>query len=432
MSAAFAVTALPVAAKAVAGASSTVCTASPKVSRSQLQAKQFVGLKATNGLFKSANPNATLFEAAAPANDTRMRMSASSTATGPIEKSLADKFNDLPQGGKIMAEYVWIDGTGENTRSKTRTLTSIPKSPADLPLWNFDGSSTGQAPGNDSEVILKPQAIYRDPFRRGDNIIVLCDCYKPNGEPIDNNTRFNAEKAMNAAKDLKPWFGIEQEYTLFSKSKWPLGWPEGGYPGPQGPYYCGAGYDKVFGREVADAHYKACLYAGVNISGVNAEVMPGQWEFQVGPCEGIAGGDQIWIARYLMERVCEEIGVIVSFDPKPMEGDWNGAGCHTNYSTEPMRNEGGWEIIKQALEKLEKKHMEHIAVYGRGNERRLTGKHETAPITQFSWGVANRGCSIRIPRSTEAEGKGYLEDRRPASNMDPYIVTAKLVETTCL
>jgi len=354
-------------------------------------------------------------------------------AMDSLNRELLDKFYALPQGKAVLAEYIWIDGSGENVRSKTKTLSAAPKDPSDLPIWNFDGSSTGQAPGTDSEVMLKPQAIFKDPFRGGDNILVMCDCYTPQGQPIPSNTRADAEKIFNKVKKSKPWFGLEQEYTLFSAGdNWPLGWPTGGFPGPQGPYYCGAGVDKIFGRELAEAHYKACLFAGINISGINAEVMPGQWEFQVGPCEGISAGDQLWVARYLMERIGEEFGVRVSFDPKPMEGDWNGAGCHTNFSTEEMRNDGGWEIIQKALTKLEATHMDHIAVYGKGNERRLTGKHETAPITQFSWGVANRGCSIRIPRSTEAEGKGYLEDRRPASNMDPYIVTSKLVETCCL
>jgi len=353
-------------------------------------------------------------------------------AIGAVEKTIIEKYFTLPQNGKVQAEYIWIDGTGENVRSKTKTLDKAVSSPSELPLWNFDGSSTGQAPGNDSEVVLKPQAIFKDPFRGGDNILVLADCYTPAGDPIPSNTRYHAAQVMEKVKDQLPWFGLEQEYTLFSKTKWPLGWPQNGFPGPQGPYYCGAGYDKVFGRELVEAHYRACLYAGVNISGVNAEVMPGQWEFQVGPSVGIEAGDQLWLARYLMERISEELAVVVSFDPKPIEGDWNGAGCHTNFSTDAMRKPGGWAIIQEAMEKLKDKHLEHIAVYGKGNERRLTGKHETAPITQFSWGVANRGCSIRIPRATEAQGYGYLEDRRPASNIDPYLVTAKLVETVCL
>ena len=174
------------------------------------------------------------------------------------------------------------------------------------------------------------------------------------------------------------------------------------------------------------------MYAGVTISGVNAEVMPGQWEYQVGPCEGITSGDELTMSRYLMNRVCEDYGLVVSFDPKPVPGDWNGAGCHTNYSTEAMRQDGGYEKIIEAVEKLGRKHQEHIVMYGVGNDRRLTGAHETAPIDKFSYGVAHRGASVRIPRVAKLEGKGYFEDRRPASNMDPYVVTGKIVKTTLI
>jgi len=316
---------------------------------------------------------------------------------------------------------------------KTKTLDAKPGDVSELPVWNFDGSSTGQAPGDDSEVLLRPVAIFDDPFRGGDNILVLCECLTPKMEALPTNTREGAKALFDQKLDEKPWFGIEQEYTLFEKDgRTPLGWPSGGFPGPQGPYYCGAGTDSAFGRSIMEAHYEACLYAGIKIAGTNAEVMPGQWEYQIGPCVGIESGDHLWMSRYLMIRVCEAQQVNVQFDPKPIPGDWNGAGCHTNYSTEAMRNDGGFDVIVAAIEKLKDKHLEHIAIYGTGNERRLTGAHETAPIDKFSYGVANRGASVRIPRSAEADKKGYFEDRRPASNMDPYVVTSKLFKTTVL
>ncbi len=352
---------------------------------------------------------------------------------GTLGVHVYHKYLALPQGLKVLAEYVWIGGSGQDLRSKTKTLEHEVKDVSELPVWNYDGSSTGQAPGKDSEVYLKPVRIFKDPFRGAPNIMVLCETCLPDGDltPIPTNTRRAAEAAFNQDLESKPWYGIEQEYTLFHKGGMtPLGWPEFGYPRPQGPFYCSVGTENAFGRRIVEAHYKACVYAGVNISGINAEVMPGQWEYQVGPCEGIESGDQLWMSRYIMYRVCEDFGVQVSFDPKPVKGDWNGAGCHTNFSTEAMRVDGGYDEIIKAIEKLAKKHEEHIKVYGEGNERRLTGHHETAPITQFSYGVANRGASVRIPRQAKLEGKGYFEDRRPASNMDPYVVTSKIFRTT--
>ncbi|KAH7330754.1 hypothetical protein KP509_20G000200 [Ceratopteris richardii] len=289
---------------------------------------------------------------------------------------------------QVIAEYIWIGGSGIDVRSKARTLAAPVIDPKQLPKWNYDGSSTGQAPGEDSEVILHPQAIFKDPFRRGNHILVVCDSYTPAGVPIPTNKRAQAAKVFSdpVVVEEEPWFGLEQEYTLLQKDvNWPLGWPIGGYPGPQGPYYCGTGSEKAYGRDIVNAHYKACLYAGINISGINGEVMPGQWEFQVGPAVGIAAADQLWCARYILERITEIAGVKLSLDPKPIEGDWNGAGCHTNFSTKSMRTKNGYNVIKKAIEKLRLKHKDHIAAYGEGNERRLTGRHETADINTFSW-----------------------------------------------
>lgn len=332
--------------------------------------------------------------------------------------------------------YIWIDGSGEHLRCKTRTVDFIPKAAEELPIWNFDGSSTGQAEGSNSDVFLYPVALFDCPFRRGNNKIVMCETYKYNRTPTETNYRHSCKKVMVQAKDEHPWFGIEQEYTLLDRDGRPFGWPKLGFPGPQGPYYCGVGADKVLGRDVLEAHYRACLYAGVKIAGTNTEVMPAQFEFQVGPCEGIEMGDHLWMARFLLHRVAEDFGVVVSLDPKPMPGDWNGAGAHCNFSTEPMRKPGGLKLIEEAIEKLSKNHERHIRAYdprdGRDNERRLTGRHETSSIHDFSAGVANRGASVRIPRQVGEDGYGYMEDRRPASNCDPYRVTEQIVRTTML
>ncbi|KAF6036126.1 GLUL [Bugula neritina] len=362
-------------------------------------------------------------------------MTHSMTAAGLTDKQTKQMYMDLEiPDGKTQVMYVWIDGSGQNLRCKTRTMDFTPKAAEECPEWNFDGSSTGQAEGSNSDVFLKPVTLFRDPFRRGEHKLLLCETLKYNRKPTATNKRLTCQAVMQAAQSHHPWFGIEQEYTLQDRDYHPFGWPKGGYPKPQGPFYCGVGADKVFGRDVVEAHYRACLYAGVKICGTNAEVMPGQWEFQVGPCEGIDMGDHLWMARFILHRVAEDFGVIVTLDPKPMTGDWNGAGAHTNYSTEAMRAEGGIKAIQDAIEKMSKKHHEHIKEYdpngGRDNERRLTGLHETSSINDFSSGVANRGSSIRIPRHVAAEGKGYLEDRRPSSNCDPYSVTERIVRTT--
>ncbi|KAI5923895.1 hypothetical protein F4810DRAFT_152819 [Camillea tinctor] len=261
------------------------------------------------------------------------------------------------------------------------------------------------------------------------NILVLCECWNADGTPNKYNHRYECNKLMQTHAEHEPWFGLEQEYTLFDMEDRPYGWPKNGFPAPQGPYYCGVGAGRVMCRDIVDAHYKACLYAGIKISGTNAEVMPAQWEFQVGPCEGIEMGDHLWMARFLMHRIAEEFGAKISVQPKPIPGDWNGAGLHSNFSSKEMRAEGGMKFIEEAIKKLEGRHKEHIAVYGEGNDQRLTGRHETGSIDQFSYGVANRGTSIRIPRDCAAKGYGYFEDRRPASNADPYSITGIMMET---
>jgi len=359
------------------------------------------------------------------------------TGQSPIDPTVIAKYDSLAfPDDVILAEYVWVDAVG-NTRSKTRTL---PKDKADsvdsLPQWNFDGSSTDQAPGDDSEVILRPCQKFADPFRpRSDglqNLLVMCDCWTPNGEPLPTNARAKANEAFVGKEEEVVWFGLEQEFTLFNlDEKTPLGWPEGGMPSrSQGPYYCSVGPENSFGRHVTDAVYKACLYAGLAISGTNGEVMPGQQEYQIGPCVGIDAGDQLMMSRYILQRVCEDFQVYCTLHPKPItQGDWNGAGMHTNCSTKSMREEGGLEIIKKAIYKLGANHLDHIANYGSGNELRLTGDFETASMDEFTFGVANRGASIRIGRDTESEGKGYFEDRRPSSNCDPYVVTGMIMKT---
>jgi len=318
------------------------------------------------------------------------------------------------------------------------TMTTVPNTTPDLRVWNYDGSSTEQAEGHNSEVLLYPRAIFKDPFRGAPHILVLAEAYNAwDGKPAVGNSRAECAEVMEKYASLDPWFGIEQEYTLMRPARVgetptiPLGFNnDGSDPAPQGPYYCGAGFGLSIGRPVADEHYLKCIQAGVKIAGMNAEVMPGQWEYQIGPCRGVEMGDHLTMARYIMCRVTESHGVVCSLSPKPRQGDWNGAGCHTNFSVKPMREDGGYDVIIKVCEAFGKVAKEHILEYGEGNEERLTGKHETCDINTFKYGVANRGASIRIPRESEKDGKGYMEDRRPAANCDPYRVTRKMMKTT--
>ena len=333
---------------------------------------------------------------------------------------------------KITAEYIWIDGQRPTAklRSKTKILDAPVKRVEDIPEWGFDGSSTSQASGHFSDLLLRPVKFVPDPLHRENDILVLCEVLNPDGSVHWSNTRAQLRVLAEQYKDQDPWFGIEQEYTLFEGNR-PMGWPDHGFPAPQGGYYCGVGSDEVFGRDVVEAHAEACMRAGISIYGTNAEVMPAQWEFQIGTLPALEVADELWLARWLLYRIGEDYGVSATLYPKPVKGDWNGAGAHTNFSTKATREDGGMKFIESVMPKLERRHEDHIKVYGAHNEERLTGMHETAPIHQFRWGTSDRGASIRIPMQTANTGKGYFEDRRPAANMDPYQVCSILIETVC-
>ncbi len=324
------------------------------------------------------------------------------------------------------AEYIWIDGTKPSPlmRNKTRIIADG----VEPGIWGFDGSSTNQAPGSNSDCVLQPVLVCPDPIRGGENLLVLCEVLTTDFEPHPSNTRAACLAAAELYADQEPMFGIEQEYTFFQYGR-PLGWPENGFPAPQGPYYCGTGGEKIVGREIVEEHTAACIDAGLAIEGTNAEVMMGQWEFQIGVLAPPVIGDQIWMARWLLARIAEDHGVVVSFDAKPMDGDWNGAGAHTNFSTKATR--GNYDAIIAACEALGKNVDEHISNYGDGIERRLTGAHETARYDVFSYGPSDRGASIRIPWHVVKAKKGYIEDRRPNANADPYVVSRLIVETVC-
>lgn len=324
------------------------------------------------------------------------------------------------------AEYLWLDGTTPSARLRSKTkVIADGEAP---PVWGYDGSSTQQASGDNSDVVLNPVMIVPDPIRGGNNVIVMTETLLTDMSPHPTNTRAACAAASDKFVDFDTWFGIEQEYAFFQGSS-PLGWPENGFPAPQGNYYCAVGADVIFGRDIVEEHMDACITAGLHIAGINAEVMPGQWEFQIGPVGTPQVSDELWIARWLLSRIAEDYDVTVSLDAKPVPGDWNGSGAHTNFSTRQMRE--NYDACVAAAEALGTRADLHIANYGFGIEDRLTGKHETASYKEFFYGVSDRGASIRIPWQVARDQKGYIEDRRPNANVDPYISTRLIVETVC-
>ena len=339
---------------------------------------------------------------------------------------------------KVKLEYIWLDGNEptQKLRSKTKVWDYDPMDspkmqakrtmayngrvipcPEELPNWSFDGSSTNQAIGNKADCILKPVHVIMDP-QRLDGYLVMCEVLNYDGTPHVTNKRHDL------VEDDQYWFGFEQEYILSQKYGSPIGFPNDGFPKPQGDYYCGLGAGNVVGRDIVEEHLQVCLEANLNITGTNAEVMIGQWEYQIFSEGAKKASDELWLSRFLLIRLTEKYDLMVDFKPKPVEGDWNGSGLHVNFSSDLTREIGGEEMFNSICEEMGKNHQEHIQVYGEENEKRLTGLHETQHISKFSYGVSDRGASIRIPISTvENNWKGYLEDRRPASNADPYLLT---------
>ena len=331
---------------------------------------------------------------------------------------------------KYKLEYIWLDGYEPvaNLRGKTQVkeFADFPTL-EELPLWGFDGSSTRQAEGHSSDCVLKPVAVYPDATK--DNAaLVLCEVLLPDGTPHPTNAR------ATILDDPGAWFGFEQEYFLYRDGA-PLGFPEGGgFPAPQGLYYTGVGYSSVgdVACEIVDTHLELCLAAGINHEGINAEVAKGQWEFQIFGKGSKTAADQVWMARYLLLRLCESYGVDVNWHCKPLgkDLDWNGSGMHSNFSTTYLREVGGKDYFEALMAAFDKYKNEHIAVYGPDNHLRLTGLHETQSIDKFNYGIANRGASVRVPHSFVNNGyKGYLEDRRPNSQGDPYKIASRILQT---
>lgn len=329
---------------------------------------------------------------------------------------------------KTKLEYIWLDGykPTQSLRSKTKIVKDFGGTLEDCPMWSFDGSSTEQAEGNSSDCLLKPVALFPDPDRKN-AYLVMTEVLSADGTPHESNGRATIDDDDN---DF--WFGFEQEYFLWdTEIDKPYGFPAEGFPPPQGPYYCSVGAKNAFGREIVEEHLDICLEAGINVEGINAEVATGQWEFQVFAKGAKAAGDQVWVARYILERTAEKYGLAINWHPKPLgDTDWNGSGMHANFSNSVLRTCGSKDVYSSICESFGPVVKEHIAVYGADNDKRLTGQHETQSIDKFSYGISDRGASIRIPIATVENGwKGWLEDRRPASNGDPYKISARIIKT---
>lgn len=340
-------------------------------------------------------------------------------------------------------EYIWLDGyETPNLRSKVKVIpydlslqaSDVTKVPdlCCVPEWTFDGSSTNQADGHKSDCVLKPVKVFYSEKESNDiasKFYVLCEVYSSNGQPHPSNTRAALARKAGAADPEHLWFGFEQEYVFLGKSGNPLGFPENGYPRPQGEYYCGVGASNAYGRAIVEEHLDTCLRLGINLTGTNAEVLVGQWEYQCFGKGALEATDTMIMSRYLLHKIAEKYGVSVTMHPKPITtGDFNGSGMHSNFSTKRMRETGGKELFRDICEEFKLHHAEHIAVYGKDNTLRLTGKHETQSIDKFSYGISDRGASIRVPLNVTDTWRGYLEDRRPAANADPYQVASMIFD----
>ena len=349
---------------------------------------------------------------------------------------------------RLIAEYIWLDSE-YSFRSKTRIIYNDPHRPPVIPddkssvewipKWNYDGSSCGQSDigaGINTEIELYPVYWCWDPFRkeimeRGQHshtrcIMVLCD-----NNATAASRRNHAIESFKKPQTSEPWFGIEQEYYLVNSenSKCPYGYTESNMPKHQKRFYCNMSREN--GRDVAEKHMWYCISADLKIAGVNAEVGPSQWEYQIGPCVGIAAGDELMLSRYIMERIVSDIpGMTISWSPKPFR-QYNGSGCHTNFSTKEMREKGGYRHIIRSIELLGQRCANaQNDLYGVDNYLRTTGTHEAPSSKEFSYGVGTRNTSVRIGKQTSKDQKGYYEDRRPGANMNPYYVIAQLNNST--
>ena len=218
-------------------------------------------------------------------------------------------------------EYVWIDGK-DNLRSKIKVCNSHVNSINDVSYWNYDGSSTHQGTTEDSEVTLIPVRLYKCPFKLA-NYIVLCETYDKHINPLPSNHRTDAKIIFDKYKGKKAWYGLEQEYFMedYHTNK-PLGYDEN--ESKHEKYYCSVGSNDMRVRQLSEEHMTMCLDMGIKISGINQEVAPGQCEFQIGPEEGLKVCDDLWVARFILQKLGEKYKVKINFHPKPIANNCNG------------------------------------------------------------------------------------------------------------
>jgi len=353
--------------------------------------------------------------------------------------TLRNYYETLDDRGKVLATYIWIDSTQEQLRQKTATLDSFPSDVSELKIWNFDGSSTGQASGNYSDVLLRPVAFFRDPFRRGNHILVFCECLREDGNPHPNDARRPLAQTIESCQEKDPLFVLEQQYTMLDLKHRPLGWPQpSGFPSATGDSYCGIGADRSFGRDIAEAHISACLFAGVKIEGMRGGLMPGQWAFRIGPGSGVEVADHLWVARFILHQVAEQFGVVISIHPNPV------AKISTSFlpvylATKEIREEKGLKAAEEAAKRLRETHESYQEIFRReqGREfsiefsRELSRDFSRDLSRDFSRADLDPRDLVRAREVPESWGSKYLEDGRPASNCDPYVLIQKIAETVC-
>lgn len=320
---------------------------------------------------------------------------------------------------KANLTYVWLDKFNI-LRSKTKRVEQVNQ----IPIWNFDGSSTSQMDYStmNTEVLLQPIRVYIDGFneRNNENYLVLCDTYNINKDgiitPTVDNYRYGAINIFNET-NLNPKFGFEQEFYLIDNENHEKLSSLTNISNKDNNY-CRTTTKYTY---IMNEFYNLCLSCKIGIVGWNAEVAPFQFEYQIFG-NGIDACDDLVMSRYVLERYMIDNNYEIKYDPKLYE-NLSGSGCHINYSD--VRSK---EYMDKYIKALGETHNDLMKVYGENNNKRLTGLHETSSYSVFTYGVGDRYKSVRIPNSTALGLTNYFEDRRPGANINPYMACGALVK----